>query len=142
MTFMVHFSVKGDPVGKGRPRFRRAGNFVQTYTDAKTAGWEKEVAQTAARVMKDQEPLKTPVAVYLYFGLGIPKSYSKKRTTACLDGLEGHTKRPDLDNLCKSVLDGMNGVVFEDDNQIVSLHAKKVWSTDPGVEVLVKEELE
>lgn len=141
MTFMVQFRVEGIPVRKGRPRFRRNKNFVQTYTDEKTVAWEKKVYAAAAYAMSSPYPLETPVAVYLYFGIPIPKSHCKKRAKACLDGLEAPSKRPDLDNMAKAVIDGMNGVIFKDDGQIVSLHMKKVYSSDPGVDILVKEEL-
>jgi Holliday junction resolvase RusA-like endonuclease len=35
----------------------------------------------------------------------------------------------------------MNGIVFVDDSQIVSLHSTKVYGTVGMVEVMVKEEL-
>ena len=44
----------GEPRGKGRPRFRRAGAFVQTYTDDKTANYENLVKHEGALVMGDQ----------------------------------------------------------------------------------------
>lgn len=88
-----------------------------------------------------REPLETPVSVYLYFRLPIPKSHPKKRQEACLSGFERHTKRPDLDNLAKSVLDGLNGVIWQDDSQIVSLHLTKVYASAPGVDVYIREEL-
>jgi Holliday junction resolvase RusA-like endonuclease len=92
--------------------------------------------------MGSNEPLETPVGVYLYMRLPIPKSYTKKRTEDCLTGLEKPIKKPDIDNLAKSLLDGMNGVVFKDDSQIVSLHCTKVYASEPGVDIMVKEELE
>jgi len=42
-------------------------------------------------------------------------------------------KRPDLDNIVKLYMDAMNGLVFEDDSQIVSLYADKRYSTEEGV---------
>ena len=39
----IEFEVLGKPVGKGRPRFRNAGKFVQTYTPEKTAVFENLV---------------------------------------------------------------------------------------------------
>ena len=35
----LKFSVLGEPAGKGRPRFRNAGAFVQTYTPEKTVSY-------------------------------------------------------------------------------------------------------
>jgi Holliday junction resolvase RusA-like endonuclease len=141
MAFMVHFQVEGIPIGKGRPRFRRTKNFVQTYTDSKTAAWEETIKTVAKSAMGDTPPLESPVSVFVYFGLPVPSSYSKKRTTACLEGREAPSKKPDLDNMAKAVLDAMNGVVFKDDSQIINLHLKKVYSIEVGVNVLVKEEV-
>jgi Holliday junction resolvase RusA-like endonuclease len=78
----------------------------------------------------------------LYIRLPIPQSHNKKRREACLSGVEKPIKKPDIDNLAKSVLDGMNGIVWRDDSQIVSLHVTKVYASGTGVDVLVKEELE
>jgi Holliday junction resolvase RusA-like endonuclease len=41
----------------------------------------------------------------------------------------------------KAVQDALNGVIYKDDVQIVSLHATKKYDMVPGVEILVKEEL-
>ena len=133
----ITFKVDGTPHPKGRPRFSRAGRFVKTYTDAKTKTYEELVAFSAKRAMGASEPLKTDLEAFIYFSIPIPKSYSKKRTEACLSGLERPMKN-DLDNLCKSVLDGMNKIVYKDDCQIVSLHCTKFYG-EPFVEVLIKE---
>jgi len=58
----------------------------------------------------------------------------------CLSGEEKHTKKPDLDNVAKAVIDGMNGIIFKDDSQITSLHVTKVYAEVGKVEVLVREE--
>ena len=141
MTFMVQFTVEANPVPKGRPKFSKIGGFVRTYTPKKTSDYETIVRETAQQAMGQTEPLETPTAVYLYFRLPIPKSYPKKRLQACLNGSERPIKKPDIDNLAKSVLDGLNGSVYKDDGQIVSLHVTKVYASAPGVDVLVREEL-
>jgi len=142
MTFMLHFHVEGTPVPKKRPRFRQFNGIVQSYTDKGTRTYEDHVRLTSQNAMGSNEPLETPVGVYLYIRLPIPKSHSKKRTEDCLKGLEKPIKKPDIDNLAKSLLDGMNGVVFKDDSQIISLHCTKVYASEPGVDIMVKEELE
>ena len=140
MTFQVIFSVYGEVVPKGRPRFTRQG---RTYTPKKTHDYESEVSMMAKAAMGSSDPLETPVAVYVYVNLQIPKSYSKKRTEACLRGSERPIKKTgDLDNMVKTILDGMNGIVYKDDSQIVSLHATKRYDTIASVHVCVKEELE
>lgn len=46
------------------------------------------------------------------------------------------TKRPDIDNLEKAVLDGLNGVAFVDDSQIIKSSTEKLFADD-GVEKVV-----
>ena len=141
MTFQVFFTVEGTPVPKGRPRFARRGKFVSTYSPKTTVDYESKVSEAAKQAMGSSEPLETPLAAYIYITLPIPASYSKKRTAACLAGEERPTKRSDIDNYCKAIFDGMNGIVYVDDSQVVSLHSTKRYGTEGMVEVLVKEEL-
>ena len=141
MTFMVNFMVEGTPVPKGRPRFARRGKFVSTYSPKTTVDYETKVSEAARFAMGSSEPLETPVGAYIYITLPIPASYSKKRIQACLSGEERPTKKSDIDNFCKAIFDGMNGIVFLDDSQVVSLHSTKVYGTVGMVEVMVKEEL-
>jgi Holliday junction resolvase RusA-like endonuclease len=142
MTFMVTFMVEGTPVPKGRPRFARRGKFVSTYSPKTTVDYESKVSESAKLAMGASEPLETPLAAYVYITLPVPASYSKKRTQACLSGQERPTKKSDIDNYCKAIFDGMNGIVFVDDSLIVSLHATKVYGTIGMVEVMIKEELD
>jgi Holliday junction resolvase RusA-like endonuclease len=136
---MVNFTVYGPPQGKARPRFRKIGNFVQTYTPAKTKSYEDEIKMFAKAAMGVTEPLETPVEVFLYIRNTVPASYSKKRTEACLADQEKPINKTDIDNIAKAFLDGMNGIVYKDDRQVVELHAKKTYSAIAAVEVLVKE---
>ena len=135
----IHFQVEGDPKGKGRPRFSRVGNFTKVYTDKQTLTYEAMIATFAKQAMGGSEPLKTPVSVFLHVRLPIPQSYSKKRREACLNGLEMPCKKPDIDNIAKTYLDAMNGVIFVDDTQVIDLHVKKLYSAVAGVDVMVME---
>lgn len=138
MTFQVTFTVYGEPQGKGRPRFTRSGH---AYTPDKTASYEGEIRQMAAAAMGSSEPLETPVSVFCYVTLPIPASTPKKRLKAFLDGSERPLKKPDLDNVAKAFLDGMNGIVYKDDKQVIVLQCKKVYGTIPSVHILVQEDL-
>ena len=71
----------------------------------------------------------------------MPKSYPKKRSEACLNGSEWPTKKPDWDNVAKSVADAMNDIVFLDDTQIVIARVVKTYSAEAGVDVQVSEVL-
>lgn len=135
----IHFQVEGDPKGKGRPRFTRAGKFTRVYTDKQTLDYESLIKSFAMEAMGSTDPLETAVSVFLYVRLAVPQSYSKKRTEACLSGLEQPCKKPDIDNIAKTYLDAMNGVIFKDDTQVIDLHVKKVYSAVTGVNVMVME---
>ena len=51
----------------------------------------------------------------------------------------GNARVIDLDNACKSLLDGIKGVAFPDDRQVIELHLYKQISRDkPRVEVTVE----
>jgi Holliday junction resolvase RusA-like endonuclease len=107
----------------------------------KTVEYEKKIADKAREAMGSSEPLETPVAVYIYANYKVPASYSKQRRLDCLAGFE-RPKVNDIDNVCKCVLDAMNGIVYFDDKQVVSLHATKRFDTIASVHVCVKEELQ
>ena len=141
MTMMVMYTVYGEPVGKGRPRFTRRGNFVSTYTPQKTKTYEDEIRMMAIAAMGSSEPLDTPVTVAIYIRVGIPASFSKQKRKDAIEGILKPTKKPDADDILKCFLDGMNGIVYLDDKQVVNLHITKVYAETPAVEVMVKEDL-
>jgi Holliday junction resolvase RusA-like endonuclease len=139
---MVTFKLDADPVGKQRARYARRGNFVQTYTPDKTRNYEALIRDAAIEAMGASEPLETPVSLYLYIRVPIPKSCTKKRLEAISNGSEKPIKKPDSSNILKSVEDAMNGVVYKDDCQIINHHMTRVYSSLPGVDICVKECLE
>jgi Holliday junction resolvase RusA-like endonuclease len=82
------------------------------------------------------QPLEGPVEVIMQAGFAPPKSLSKRKTAAMLNKL--HYRKPDADNVAKIVLDGLSGIVFNDDNQVAILKVVKFWTATPGVEVTIK----
>jgi Holliday junction resolvase RusA-like endonuclease len=135
----IMFTIYGEPVPKGRPRFSTRGKFPVAYTPEKTKNYESDVAMMAKAAMGSSEPLEGALEAFIYVTFPVPDSYSKKRTEACLSNSEKHTKKPDLDNVIKSVIDGMDKIVFENDSQITSIHATKVYGEAPKVEVIVRQ---
>lgn len=135
----IMFTVYGEPIAKGRPRFSTRGKFPVAYTPEKTKTYESEVGMMAKVAMGASKALEGPLEAFIYVTFPVPASYTKKRTEACLKGFEQHTKKPDLDNVVKSVIDGMDKVVFDNDSQITSIHATKVYGETAKVEVLVRQ---
>ena len=46
------------------------------------------------------------------------------------EGLLSPTKKPDIDNIVKIILDSLNGIAFKDDNQITKIEVEKVYTFD------------
>ena len=124
MIEQVSFYLPGNPVPKGRPRFTKTG---RTYTDDRTAAAEQSVLAAWLHAAGRRTPWDGPVTVQLDFMFLPPVSWPNwKRERAC-DGTWPHTSKPDLDNLVK-LLDGLNGVAWVDDSQIVEINAQKRYS--------------
>ena len=134
----IEFTIAGDPQGQGRPRLARQGKFVHTYDPPKSREYKAKVAQSFQQAYVGK-PLTKPVKITIRAVFGIPKSYSKARTRACLEGLEWPTKKPDTDNIEKGVYDALNGLAYEDDKQIVQASVYKVYGPQAKVVVSLEE---
>lgn len=130
---MISIIIPGEARGKGRPRFARRGKFVATYTDEKTANYENLVAWAGAQAMKGRAPLGCAVNVSLCVHTAPPASWSKKKQSLALAGEIFPTTKPDADNIQKILYDALNGIVWVDDKQIVTVAFKKRYAEIPGV---------
>lgn len=133
----IQFFVEGQPVAKGRPRFSTVGGFPKAYTPKTTRDYEDRVTHCAELATNGNPATSSPVSVTLCFNVEIPKSYSKKKRELIFSNQLYPTKKPDIDNLAKAVMDGLNGVCFLDDSQVVSLTVHKRYSERVGVDVVV-----
>ena len=127
------FTILGDPVGKQRPRIGKQG----AYTPKKTRDYEKRVRwcfQDAGGYL-----LHGAIEIRITAYYPIPKSEPKYMKREMLAGIVRPTKRPDLDNIAKIILDALNGVAYKDDAQVVLVHAEKKYDSCPGVAVTVNE---
>ena len=55
---------------------------------------------------------------------------------------KGYTKKSDIDNITKIILDALNGVAYKDDAQIVELKAKKIYGESNKIYVQLEEVIE
>ena len=112
-------TIPGRPVPKGRPRLGYRGQKAYVYTPPKTREYERLVGWVAKSA--GCRPVEGPVSVAL-------SVYVKGRL--------------DADNIAKSILDGLNGVAYEDDDQVVELHIWKYRvknAADERVEIEIRE---
>lgn len=77
---------------------------------------------------KPQRPAGGAISLSFTAVIPVPQSVSKKKKAEMLAGSMRPTKKPDIDNLAKQILDAMTRLQFwEDDKQIVELHCRKVY---------------
>ncbi len=126
------FTVYGSPVAQGRPRFARAGNFVRAYDPAKSKGWKQDVkAQVLSALGGVPEIHEGPLELQVVFHLPRPKSLPKK--------VIHHVKKPDCTNLVKGIEDGLNGILWRDDSQLVGVVLRKQYGELPRVVIEIRE---
>ena len=119
--------VEGRIQGKSRPRFNTKTG--RTYTPGKTKTYENHIKAAYIEqhgVNFGLLPVKARIEMYFE----IPKSYTKKRVKAILEGKEQPTKKVDVDNCAKVILDALNKVAYDDDKQIIELTVIKRWTEE------------
>jgi Holliday junction resolvase RusA-like endonuclease len=134
----IEFTVPGQPVPKGRPRFSRGKSFVRTYTPEETKNYEAYVRYFAAQAMRGVKVIEEAVKLTVEINLKIPKSESQKRKALMLEGRILPTKKPDGDNVLKALKDAINGLVWRDDAQVVDGRYLKRYSESPCLRVTVE----
>lgn len=130
MTYPKNLEIRVDgvPVAKGRPRATRAGRL---YTPAKTRAAEDAFLAQALPQIPGMVPAGVPVSIAFRFTLPIPTSWSKKKKALAEADRVLPVGRPDTDNLVKLALDSLNGALYADDSQIVTLSAVKTYGENP-----------
>ena len=114
MPKTLTFQVPGEPIPKARPRFNSRSR--QVWTPKRTELAELRVEQAARRAYRPIGLMTGPLRVDLAFVLPRPIGQAGSYSTSV----------PDLDNLAKLVLDGLNTAdVWRDDCQVAELQAVK-----------------
>lgn len=126
------FEVPGEPRGKGRPRVTRNG----TYTDSETKAYEQKIIAYYRKTFGSfRWPDNSFIAVKVVAYYPIPKSATKAQLAAMQAGKIFPSRKPDIDNVLKVVLDALNGVAYKDDSRVVHVEAEKRYSFDPRLEI-------
>lgn len=129
---MITFEVPGVPVGKERPRVTSHG----TYTPKKTKQYMKQIQ--AAYKKESGACFESFVRMDILAYFPIPKSYTKKQRREIEEHHFWYGKKPDKDNIDKSVMDALNGIAYKDDSMIVAgLTMKKYCHPDQEPKIVV-----
>lgn len=134
---IYEFEVPGKIIGKGRPRLNSYTGCV--YTPTRTKDYETLVEQYFLLKYPRYKPFEGRVNVEINAFFEIPKSTNKTDKELMLDNKINPTKKPDIDNIVKIILDAMNGVAFRDDTQITKLSVEKTYAENESVKIKISE---
>lgn len=132
----LSFDVVGTPAPQGSKRGfvnRHTGKVSMVESSSeRVRSWRSDVRDAAEKAVADDGwPLERgPVAVTVVFRIGRPKGhYGTGRNADVLKASAPPfpAKKPDLDKLARATLDALTGIVFADDEQVVTLRVRKVW---------------
>ena len=134
---IYEFEVPGKITGKGRPRVNTTTAIA--YTPAKTKEYEELVKQYFIIKYRRINPLEGRIKINITAYFSVPKNTSKKQEKNMLNNAISPTKKPDIDNIAKIILDALNKLAFKDDNQITKLEIEKKYGTEEKIFVKVEE---
>lgn len=138
-TLLVRFTVPGEPKGKARPRvFTNKTGRSQAITPQDTLSYENLVRWVFTNT-HNAKKLEGEIEARIVAMYPIPKSMTKKNRQLVDEGKLHPTKKPDLDNVAKIILDSLNTIAYHDDSQVIRLVVEKHYSDEPRVEVTLNE---
>ncbi len=129
------FEVPGEIVGKERPRVNMYTGRV--YTPGKTKDYEFLVQQYFKMKYPRYEMLEGRLSINIIAYLKIPKSTSKAKVEEMLENKISPTKKPDIDNIIKIVLDALNKMAFRDDSQVTKIEVEKIYGPVEKIKVKI-----
>ncbi len=118
----IKIIVPEQAIPQPRPRARRLGNRVQVYVPkGKSASYRKAIKAA----VEEQCP-----GLVIDGLCGMDIEFAMRMTTKNKKAMHGtpHLRRPDIDNMLKTTLDGLvDSGLLTDDSIVASLFAKKRW---------------
>ena len=118
---MITFRVNGIPIPQGSMKVIN-GRVLHSQGSA-LAGWRSLIGWEARAA--GASPHSLPTKITITFTMPRPKTVKRALPSVA----------PDLDKLIRAVLDGLTGVAYEDDGQVVQIHAQKLYGASVGAEI-------
>lgn len=136
---ILEFKIQGKVKAKQSVKFTKNG-IKYTPSDIKEyANWVRLCFMNKHPAWNIQNFANIPLCAIIDVYMPISKSFSKKKYEQALNGEIRPTVKPDCDNIAKNINDALNGIVYPDDKQIVSLTVNKIYSDSEFVKVTIEE---
>ena len=125
------------PVAQPRQRISTIGGHARSYLPKKHPVHRYKLALQHAAREAGIEPGNGPLTVGLVFYLPMPASWSKRKRASMLHS--PHCQKPDLDNLAKAVLDGLQPIIGDDCRVWQFGVLRKLWAEHGGIGITIEE---
>jgi len=129
----MHLTIPGFPIAKARPRFSGGGRVFDKQK--KERNFFRCIVQQQLAKKRILSLVSGVCSAEIIFHTPMPMTWSQKRKE-CENGNLDPT-RPDVDNYLKFTLDGLNELVYADDNQVAEIYCKKMYSKNPRTEIYI-----
>lgn len=130
---IVSIKVPGVPQPQGSTRAfpgrgRAAGRIIVTTDNPKLYPWRLAVRASVSRVWRRRAPVLGPMELTMRFVLPRPAGHYKKDGGLRDSAPDRVIVRPDLDKLCRAILDALKTAgVYRDDDQVDYMKATKEY---------------
>lgn len=127
----ISFSIMGSPKHQQRHRSSSRGKYVHIYDPSAK---DKKDFLLQAKQYAPNSPILGDIKLSVWFCMKRPKIHhgtGKNKGVVKSSAPTYHTKKPDVDNLVKFVMDALNKAFWKDDSQVCSLIAVKLYDQKP-----------
>lgn len=123
---MVNFKIVGEIQTKQRPRATTINGFARVYTPKDTIVYENYIKSEYQRQVNKwfgNEPLSIKIDCRFKASKEVARLLKLGYNIIC-------DNQKDCDNLAKIICDGLNGVAYTDDRQIINLEVSKSYDLE------------
>ena len=129
----MFFVVKDTPIPLARPRMTGGGRVWDSQKHQKLI-----IGLSLTNQLNGLPLFEGALEVDITFYFPMPKRINEIRRAAMRN--TPHIFKPDIDNCIKMYLDcASNGILFEDDAIIATIHSKKLYDDVPRTEIVITE---
>ncbi len=134
--------VPGCPQGKGRARsfvYKKGAmaGKIGHHTPEKTRSYEGVIKSLGMDAMRAAKPFACPIRLEVSAEMPVPASWPRWKQDMAMAGQIVPTGKPDPDNILKAIMDGLNGVAWVDDVQVVQFVLLKRYTAAPRVVAVI-----
>lgn len=138
---IINLVINKKPENYSRERKGRGNHFYNPKSSEMNEfknECRKKLSKEDILYLKELKDKPYNVSIDVKYFIPIPKNDSLKTSVLKELGQIKPSKKPDLDNYDKFLLDSLHDVFYDDDCCVVKINAEKLYSINPRTELTVK----